>query len=76
MLGQCNPCCLIHQMVRVEGRSIPYKGIISELTLCFYYNHACVVHVNEEHMKNEADLIAAAGGDTDPNSMSMSIASD
>ena len=34
------------------------------------------MEVIEEHMKNEADLIAAAGGDTDPNSMTMSIASD
>ena len=42
-------CCLSYQVVRVEGRSIPYKGIISELTLCFYYNHACVVHVNKAH---------------------------
>ena len=25
------------------------QGIISELTLCFYYNHACVVHVNKAH---------------------------
>ncbi|MFL2766570.1 MAG: DUF3764 family protein [Paracoccaceae bacterium] len=32
--------------------------------------------VIEEHMQNEADLIAAAGGDTDPDSMTMSIASD
>ena len=32
--------------------------------------------VIREHMENEADLIASAGGDTDPASMSMSIASD
>ena len=31
------------------GTLVPDKGIISELTLCFYYNHACVVHVNEAH---------------------------
>ena len=36
-------------VVRVEGRWVPYKGIISELTLCFYYNHACVIHVNKAH---------------------------
>ena len=34
------------------------------------------MEVIEEHMKNEADLIAAAGGDPDPNSMTMCIASD
>jgi len=34
------------------------------------------MEVIEEHMQNEADLIAAAGGDTDPDSMTMSIASD
>ena len=33
-------------MVRVEGGSVPYKGIASKLTLCFYYNHASAVHVN------------------------------
>ena len=32
--------------------------------------------VIQEHMENEADLIASAGGDTDPDTMSMSIASD
>ena len=32
--------------------------------------------VIQEHMENEADLIASAGGDTDPETMSMSIASD
>lgn len=32
--------------------------------------------VIREHMENEADLIASAGGDTNPASMSMSIASD
>ena len=25
---------------------VPYKGIASKLTLCFYYNHVCWVHVN------------------------------
>ena len=34
------------------------------------------MEVIEEHMENEADLIAAAGGDPDPNSMTMCIASD
>jgi len=34
------------------------------------------MEVIQEHMKNEAELIAAAGGDTDPETMSMSIASD
>ena len=29
--------------------STPYYGTASELTPCFYYNHACVVHVNEAH---------------------------
>ena len=32
--------------------------------------------VIQEHMENEAELIASAGGDTDPETMSMSIASD
>ena len=34
------------------------------------------MEVIQEHMKNEAELIAAAGGDTAPETMSMSIASD
>ena len=34
------------------------------------------MEVIQEHMKNEAELIAAAGSDTDPETMSMSIASD
>jgi len=32
--------------------------------------------VIQEHMENEAELIASAGGDTDPSTMSMSVASD
>ena len=27
----------------------PQDCTVSELTLCFYYNHACVVHVNKAH---------------------------
>ena len=30
----------------------------------------------QDHMQNEGDLIAEAGGDTDPETMSMSISSD
>ncbi len=32
--------------------------------------------VIQDHMENEAELIASAGGDTDPSTMSMSVASD
>ena len=34
------------------------------------------MEVLQKHMENEAELIASAGGDTDPETMSMSIASD
>ena len=34
------------------------------------------MEVIQNHMENEAELIASAGGDTDPSTMSMSVASD
>ena len=34
------------------------------------------MEVIQKHMENEAELIEAAGGDTDPGTMSMSVASD
>ena len=29
------------------GTLVPLLGIISKLTLCFYYKHVALVHVNE-----------------------------
>ena len=46
MLGWAWLCCLSYLMVRVEGSFVPLLGIISKLTLCFYYNHAVLVRVN------------------------------
>ncbi len=34
------------------------------------------IDVLKEHMENEAELIASADGDTDPSTMSTSVASD
>ena len=66
-----------------ELRSTKYG--IKTIYTAHQQNHLDTIHVVmftpnmeviQEHRENEAELIASAGGDTDPSTMSMSVASD